>query len=264
MELNDDSEEDFFTLYTGISAYEKYVKTLKPNNNDFSYEEIIILCKNNVIGDLLICSCDYNEPYIFYNNICDLVSEYSNDDVQSVERLIRYGYYYNRNTLKIAKKSDNIGCSILLEEYISNNHTNMDNWGPIQLNKIDCSRDFWALINELHDDMSDFVYNKDNILDAYVEGNLYGLSVSETDEMYKNRENNNPIFVQDASLYLLPCFCIVNNDIAIIIWTHTRARRKGFAKKLVELLNIKYASNPLPGSEQFWFACNVAEKKYLG
>mgnify|MGYP000353751366 CR=1 FL=1 len=48
-----------------------------------------------------------------------------------------------------------------------------------------------------------------------------------------------------------------NNNNAIIIWTHTRARRNGFAKKLVNLLNIQYAYNPLPESIDFWKACNI-------
>jgi hypothetical protein len=59
------------------------------------------------------------------------------------------------------------------------------------------------------------------------------------------------------SLYLLPCFCVKENDKAIIIWTHTRARKMGFAKILVKLLHIEYAYNPLPDSIEFWKKCNV-------
>jgi len=31
----------------------------------------------------------------------------------------------------------------------------------------------------------------------------------------------------------------------------------GFAKKLVELLHIEYADNPLPDSIEFWKKCNI-------
>jgi len=54
---------------------------------------------------------------------------------------------------------------------------------------------------------------------------------------------------------------IKENDEAIIIWTHTRARNKGFAKKLVELFKIKSAYNPLPESIGFWEKCNIYNNK---
>lgn len=81
-----------------------------------------------------------------------------------------------------------------------------------------------------------------------------------TDEMYKNLENED-LFCHDMSGerqgYLLPCFCITNDSTALIIWTHTRARRKGFATKLVNLLKIECAHLPLPESINFWKSCNI-------
>ena len=131
----------------------------------------------------------------------------------------------------------------------------MEDWGEIKLAQID-SDVFWSLIDELYDDNSEFICNRTKILEAYTKGNLYGLEVNETDLMYNNNANNDDIFCK-YSLYLLPCLCIKENNKAIIIWTHTRARRKGFAKKLVELLQIKYAYNPLPDSIHFWKKCNI-------
>ena len=131
----------------------------------------------------------------------------------------------------------------------------MNDWGEIKLTKID-SDDFWSLFDELSNDNSGFLCNRKTILQAYKDQNIYGLIVDETDKMYKRGAINDNIFCKN-SCYLLPCFCIKENNKAIIIWTHKRARKNGFAKKLVELLNIEYAYKPLPESIEFWKKCNI-------
>jgi len=134
----------------------------------------------------------------------------------------------------------------------------MEDWGEIKLvhfnNGTDglsngYSNDFWSIMDELYievcnSDGTGFWHNRGTILDAYSKGNLYGLRVNETDEMFKRG-------------YLLPCFCVKEGDEAILLWTHTRARRRGFAKKLVELLEIKSADWPLPESLGFWQKCGI-------
>tara|TARA_X000001036_G_scaffold308698_1_gene287354 strand:- start:108 stop:632 length:525 start_codon:yes stop_codon:yes gene_type:complete len=133
---------------------------------------------------------------------------------------------------------------------------NMEDWGEIALEKID-SRDFWRLIDELINDNSGFYNNRSTILEAYKNGNLWGLRVNETDKMYERKVGNNAIFVKESRC-LLPCFCVRDeNNVAIIIWTHTRARRNGFARKLLELLKIESAWNYLPDSVAFWEKCNI-------
>ena len=132
----------------------------------------------------------------------------------------------------------------------------MNDWGEIKLIKIESGDDFWTLLDELKDDKSGFFCNKNVIVSAYKDGNLYGLQVEETDSMYERGARSDTIL----SWYLLPCFCIMENNTAIIIWTHTRARKNGFAKKLVELLKIKYAYDPLPDSLDFWRKCNITFK----
>lgn len=132
----------------------------------------------------------------------------------------------------------------------------MDDWGEVALKKIESGDDFWHLIDELCDDNSGFFHNKSSIVEAYKTENLYGLQVYETDEMYKRGARMDNIFCM-SSFYLLPCFCVKEDDKAIIIWTHTRARKMGFAKKLVELLSIKFALHPLPNSIGFWKKCDV-------
>lgn len=135
----------------------------------------------------------------------------------------------------------------------------MEDWGEIILKEID-STEFWFLYDEILDDRSGFFFNRSTILEAYKNGNLYGLQVLETNEMYERGARMDKIFCENflnKSWYLLPCFCVKENNEAVIIWTHTRARNKGFAKKLVELLHIEYAWNPLPESIGFWKKCNV-------
>ena len=143
----------------------------------------------------------------------------------------------------------------------------------IQLEQITDSEDFWCLVSELINDQSEFLYNKDSILEAFKTGNLYSLSVFETDEMFRKVDRRDEIFCKDTlndlflsnykfndilSFYLLPCFCIKNDDnCAIILWVHSRARNKGLGRKLVELLGIRYAFRPLPKSIGFWEKCNV-------
>ena len=131
----------------------------------------------------------------------------------------------------------------------------MDDWGEILLTQID-STEFWILFDELCEDKSGFFHNRGTILEAYKEGNLYGLRVTETDKMYERGAREDIIFCE-RSWYLLPCFCIKESNKAIIIWTHTRARNLGFARKLVELLQIEFAWNPLQESVEFWKKCNI-------
>ena len=119
----------------------------------------------------------------------------------------------------------------------------MDDWGEITLTQIEDGNDFWCLIEELWDDNSISIYNRRILVEAYKRGNLYGLSVSETDAMYERGARIDDIFC-DKSWYLLPCFCVKENNKAIIIWTHQRVRTMGFAKKLAELLKIEVLTNP--------------------
>jgi hypothetical protein len=131
----------------------------------------------------------------------------------------------------------------------------MEDWGEIELMKVD-SDGFWFLMDELYDDNHSFIYNRTTILEAYKNGNLYGLLVSETHAMYERDARNDRIFCKN-SWYMLPCFCVKQEDTAILIWTHARARRMGFAKKLVELLHIKYAYHPQKDSLGFWKKCGI-------
>lgn len=127
----------------------------------------------------------------------------------------------------------------------------MEDYGETYLEKIEDGRNFWDLFDELIDDISGFLNNRNYIVDSYKEGNMYGLRVTETDSMYQRHAAMDKLFCS-GSFYLLPCFIIKEKDEAFILWVHTRARNKGLGTKLVELSKIKYVYNPLPESVGFW------------
>ena len=79
----------------------------------------------------------------------------------------------------------------------------MDDWGEIELEQIDYIQ-FWHLFDEMVDDRSGFLNNKDVMLEAYKNGNLYGLRVNETDSMFKRGARKDTVFCEN-SWYLLPC-----------------------------------------------------------
>ncbi|KAG5188708.1 hypothetical protein JKP88DRAFT_206573 [Tribonema minus] len=113
-------------------------------------------------------------------------------------------------------------------------HQRMDDWGPLALVKVKSGADFWGLFEELCDDKSGFVHNRNFIAQAYRDGHLYCLRVVETDSMFERGPQRDSLFVTaPGTLCLLPCFCIAEDKSASIIWVHTRARRKGFARSLI-------------------------------
>lgn len=130
------------------------------------------------------------------------------------------------------------------------------NEGEIKLVQIEEGNEFWNLIDELIDDESGFMFNRNILVEAYKNGNLFGLRVNETESMYKRGARSDDIFCKD-SYYLLPCFCIKEGDKAIILWVHTKARLNGFAKLLIRLLDIKRTSYQLPESVGFWKKLNI-------
>jgi len=92
----------------------------------------------------------------------------------------------------------------------------MDIWAENELNKIESADDLWCLIDELVDDNSDFLYNRNTIVETYKIGNLYVLKVNETDEMYQKGSRTDNIICID-SMYLSPWFCKKKDNKAIII-----------------------------------------------
>lgn len=166
---------------------------------------------------------------------------------------------------------------------MNNKIINQNEINLVKLIRIESSNDFWCLIDTLLDDErtslnktgKGFYNNRSQILDAYKDGNLYGLttfciaddiiSFEQEDRLVAKFRNNDLVCknaLNGSSSDLLPCFCIKENDTAIILWVHTKIRRCGVGSKLIRSLNIKSAYNPLPESESFWKSLNIPEAKY--
>lgn len=107
------------------------------------------------------------------------------------------------------------------------------------------SSEFWSLFDELQDDKSGFLHNRTLLLDAFRNGHLYGLEVD------GRQSQNSPLYCR-GSFYLIPCLCIKYGRTVDILWTHSRARGNGFAKKLVRELSITKVRHPLEESLGFW------------
>lgn len=134
-------------------------------------------------------------------------------------------------------------------------------YGDIFAHPIQRGFDFWCLIHEMQNDQSCFMHNLEIIVECYKSGALFGLSVRETDSMFQRGARNDVLFCRDLygkpSMYLLPCFCVKSGTTVEICWVHSRARRIGIGKKLMELLRIENANNPLSDSLPFWKSCGI-------
>ena len=136
----------------------------------------------------------------------------------------------------------------------------MDTFDEIQLMNISRPFEFWALMEELNDTNDDRIkYYRDKLISefvnpSYYKTKIYGLILIKNHDKYDKN-----IFCEMSEYYsLFPCFCMINKKgKAEIMWTHPRARKNGFAKKLIDLLEIKYVENPHTDSIEFWKKCNI-------
>ncbi len=134
-----------------------------------------------------------------------------------------------------------------------------DSWVDVVPTRINTSAEFACVINDLPDlcyDNTSFIRHKAMILDAYREGNLYGLKLKQPDAVCKKHELLDSISCFEFSC-LLPCFCVKEKDTAILIWVHEDIRMMGFGRKLVKMLGITAADTPVPESMGFWNKLNI-------
>ena len=82
----------------------------------------------------------------------------------------------------------------------------MNDWGEIKLNQIDTGDDFWSIIDEITDDHSGFLNNRNTLIDAYKKGDLYGLYVNETDKMYERGARMDDIFCKNMFMSSSCCW----------------------------------------------------------
>ena len=137
--------------------------------------------------------------------------------------------------------------------------------------------------DELRDNMDDaaspsenmslppgFYHNRAWIIDAYRQGCLFGLQVSENYAMYEDKDSRmNPIFMKKRRAWpfsvntgqcdpshSLPCFAVVEDKAGgkecSLLWVAERARGYGFGSALVGDCDVTHASNVLIGSTGFW------------
>ena len=116
----------------------------------------------------------------------------------------------------------------------------MKEWGEINLVQIEDGSDFWCLMDEIYPDKTGIGYNRNKLVEAYRNGNLYGLKMCETDEMHARCAMMDKLFCNCC--YLLPCLCIKEGKRATLVWTHPRANHLGLTKRMLELLRIDVLS----------------------
>ncbi|KAK3265823.1 hypothetical protein CYMTET_25525 [Cymbomonas tetramitiformis] len=123
-----------------------------------------------------------------------------------------------------------------------------ENWGAINVVSIgEYSSMFWSLFEEMREDAPRMVGKPGEWLLGFKENRVYTLKVNETTAMYDaatRRGSRETIFSHDAGFYVLPCLCIatepvnpqdVRTHIVYSMWVHTRARRKGLGRLLLQL-----------------------------
>lgn len=106
-----------------------------------------------------------------------------------------------------------------------------------ELVKVEDGQLFWALFDELMDDKSSFLNNRASIVEAFKTGNMFGLSVEDKP-------------------FPFPCFFICDCNAIVILWVHTRARKKGLATTMLELSDIKNVYCPVQSTVDKSFYTN--------
>jgi GNAT superfamily N-acetyltransferase len=95
-------------------------------------------------------------------------------------------------------------------------------------------------------------------LQAFIKGNLYGLCMPETQEMYENVTPEDPRFMLSCftgrTHYRFPVFCAVDNNRIDLLWVAARMRRRGLGTRLVSLLKEQGVSGAdyVEGALPFW------------
>jgi len=100
-----------------------------------------------------------------------------------------------------------------------------------------------------------FLANRDHLLQACFDGNLYTLLMIETDDLFRDHEKRRALAetLRSSPLHLtVPAFCIAKDGRCEMLWVSPRLRRIGIASQLVRELGITWTTLQLGGSEDFW------------
>ena len=123
------------------------------------------------------------------------------------------------------------------------------------LEPIDQANHFFAIYDALLKHESDFLHNRDCLLEAWKRGGeLYTLQIKETQALFDDHDlrMNLALFAHPdnptpASWLNLPIFCWRDHGGAcIMMWTAPHIRKLGLAKELLSLLGISRVYHVLP------------------
>jgi hypothetical protein len=114
------------------------------------------------------------------------------------------------------------------------------------------SHNLEGFIRELYDANSGFLHNISVLYDGFAAGRLFGLRLTETEDMFRYKGHHR-MFMQSRPLWTLPAFCCLSESGAVdLIWVHPRARKMGFASAFLRELDVTEATVIVPESKGFW------------
>jgi hypothetical protein len=127
-----------------------------------------------------------------------------------------------------------------------------EHYGELEVAVITDKRVFFCLLDEMckesetniHGVNRVFYHTRVSMLDAFMQGRLFGMSVSETDTMFQRSSMQDDLFMLEG-FYHIPCFCITARhatDTAEMMWTAPRARNKGLEMFFKDILGVKTSS----------------------
>lgn len=139
-------------------------------------------------------------------------------------------------------------------------------YGPIIMSRIGPAYHITGLLDELaeeirmlshEDNTTDLHYfNRNQILEAWKEGRVYGLRVQETVDMAQRNAATDLVFLRNAdgwpfhsdwmpcNDYILPCFCLLDeNGELLILWCAERVRNYNLDNNFDALLSENKGSS---------------------
>ena len=120
-------------------------------------------------------------------------------------------------------------------------------YGNLEVALITDQRVFFNLLDEMckesveKSDAMNFYHNRVAVLDAFMQRRLFGLSITETDEMFNQNSMSDMLFMVEG-FYDVPCFCMTAKqepDKVDMIWVANRARGKGMKQFMMDELRLK-------------------------
>lgn len=131
-----------------------------------------------------------------------------------------------------------------------------------KLVRMEESTEMVTALDQLLADKTGFWYNRSVLLDAWKNGNLYTMCITETDDLYKDRELLGLLgdFLGARPHWLqLPVLCLsIDGETCEILWVAKHVRRLGLGSDIVHSLGIKRAVHVLDDSRGFWERTGVS------